>query len=161
MIKDSLRAKHVFSYHSTPELDVNKLVGIWPGNLDFELSIARFIFKQRSFDAYLACSDNYLDTVKKNLDPKVKNAYRIYYGVDMQKFSFKLRVEREKYGFGNDDFNLRLSTQRAQAVAKALDHPNVIARGVGETILLYSNDTPEGRFYCRTVDIISETPMHW
>jgi glycosyltransferase involved in cell wall biosynthesis len=104
MIKDSLRAKHVFSYHSTPELDVNKLVGIWPGNLDFELSIARFIFKQRSFDAYLACSDNYLDTVKKNLDPKVKNAYRIYYGVDMQKFSFKLRVEREKYGFGNDDF---------------------------------------------------------
>ncbi|MFA6251632.1 MAG: glycosyltransferase [Candidatus Paceibacterota bacterium] len=44
MIKDSLRAKHIFSYHSTPELDVNKLVGILPGNLEFELAIATFIF---------------------------------------------------------------------------------------------------------------------
>jgi glycosyltransferase involved in cell wall biosynthesis len=104
MIKDGLRAKHVFSYHSTPELDVNKLVGIWPGNLDFELSIARFIFKKGSFDAYLACSNNYLNTVKKNIDAKVKNAHRVYYGVDMKKFSFEIKVNREKYGFSDKDF---------------------------------------------------------
>ncbi len=104
MIKDGLRAKHVFSYHSTPELDVNKIVGIWPGNLEFELSIARFIFKQKSFDAYLACSNNYLNTVKKNLNSKIKNAHRVYYGVDMIKFSFKLKVSREKYGFSENDF---------------------------------------------------------
>ena len=104
MIKDGLRAKHVFSYHSTPELDVNKLVGIWPGNLAFELSIARFIFKKESFDAYLACSNNYLNTVKKNIDAKVKNAHRIYYGVDMKKFSFEIKVSREKYGFSDKDF---------------------------------------------------------
>lgn len=104
MIKDSLRAKHVFSYHSTPEIEVNKLVGIWPGNLEFELSIARYIFKQRSFDAYLACSNNYLNTVKKNVDTKVKNSHRIYYGVDMEKFSYKIKVNREKYGFSNKDF---------------------------------------------------------
>lgn len=104
MIKDSLRAKHIFSYHSTPELDVNKLVGILPGNLEFELAIARYIFKHGDFDAYLACSNNYLNTVKNNIDSKVKNAYRIYYGVDMEKFSFKLNVDRTKYGFSEDDF---------------------------------------------------------
>ena len=104
MIRDGLRAKHVFSYHSTPELDVNKLVGIWPGNLEFELSVARFIFKQCSFDAYLACSNNYLNTVKKNLNSKIQNAYRIYYGVDMKKFSFKIKVDRKKYGFSDKDF---------------------------------------------------------
>lgn len=104
LIKDSLRAKHIFSYHSTPELDVNKLVGIWPGNLEFELSIAKFIFKKGFFDAYLACSDNYLNTVRKNIDSKVKNTHRIYYGVDMKKFSFEIKVDREKYGFKNNDF---------------------------------------------------------
>ncbi len=104
MIEDSLKAKHVFSYHSTPELDVNKLVGIWPGNLDFELSIARFIFKKPSFDAYLACSNNYLNTVKKNIDSKIKNAHCIYYGVDMKKFSFEIKVNRKKYGFSSKDF---------------------------------------------------------
>jgi glycosyltransferase involved in cell wall biosynthesis len=104
MIKDGLRAKHIFSYHSTPELDVNKLVGIWPGNLEFELSIARFIFRQKSFDAYLACSNNYLNTVKRNIDEKVKNAHRIYYGVDMKKFSFEIKINRKGYGFNGDDF---------------------------------------------------------
>jgi glycosyltransferase involved in cell wall biosynthesis len=104
MIRDGLRAKHVFSYHSTPELDVNKLVGVWSGNLEFELSIARFIFKQGTFDAYLACSNNYLNTVKRNLNPKIKNAHRIYYGIDIEKFSFKIKENREKYGFCDDDY---------------------------------------------------------
>lgn len=104
MIKDSLRAKHIFSYHSTPELDVNKLVGILPGNLKFELAIAKYIFKRWNFDAYLACSNNYLNTVKNNIDAKVKNAHRIYYGVDMKKFSFEIKINREKYGFNKNDF---------------------------------------------------------
>ncbi|ROL59660.1 OmpA family protein, partial [Bacteroidetes/Chlorobi group bacterium ChocPot_Mid] len=73
----------------------------------------------------------------------------------------KVQVIGYSDSFGNDNFNLRLSEQRAQAVAKAINHPNTISKGVGETILLYSNDTPEGRFYCRTVDIITETPVHW
>ncbi len=63
--------------------------------------------------------------------------------------------------YGDDDYNLKLSTRRADAVAKAINHPNITSKGVGETILLYSNESPEGRFYCRTVDIISETPIHW
>jgi outer membrane protein OmpA-like peptidoglycan-associated protein len=62
---------------------------------------------------------------------------------------------------GDDNYNMKLSTQRAQAVAKAINHPNIKSKGVGETILLYNNSSPEGRFYCRTVDIIAETPYSW
>ena len=33
------------------------------------------------------------------------------------------------------------------------------AKGLGESVLLYDNDIPEGRFYCRTVEVILETPL--
>ncbi|MFC2132077.1 OmpA family protein, partial [Bacteroidota bacterium] len=62
---------------------------------------------------------------------------------------------------GNDDYNLKLSSRRAKAVAGSLLHPNTVYEGVGESDLLYNNDLPEGRFYCRTVDIIVETPIQW
>jgi outer membrane protein OmpA-like peptidoglycan-associated protein len=62
---------------------------------------------------------------------------------------------------GNDDYNLRLSERRAKTVADAIGHPNTTYLGVGEQILLYNNTLPEGRFYCRTVDILVETPIHW
>jgi len=104
ILKDSLNAKHVFSYHSTPELEVNKIVGVWPGNLPLELALARFIFKQGPFDAYLASSNHYLEVVKKYINPKIQNAHRIYYGVDMSKFSFELKVSRNKYGLDDKDF---------------------------------------------------------
>jgi len=104
MIKDSFNFKHIFSYHSTPELDVNKMVGIFPGNIDFELSIARFIFNHGNFDSYLACSNNYLNTVITHIKPNIKNTNRIYYGVDMEKFSFKIKPNRKKYGFNEEDF---------------------------------------------------------
>lgn len=61
---------------------------------------------------------------------------------------------------GLEDRNQRLSEQRAEAVARRIRSekgPNgyreLIARGVGETDPLYSNGTPEGRFYNRTVQI--------
>ena len=54
-----------------------------------------------------------------------------------------------------------LSARRAKAVANAIRHPKTTHEGIGETKLLYTNDLPEGRFYCRTVDIVVETPIHW
>ncbi|MFC2130269.1 OmpA family protein [Bacteroidota bacterium] len=62
---------------------------------------------------------------------------------------------------GDEDYNKKLSEKRAKTVAKALKHPNTRYLGVGEEKLLYNNDLPEGRFYCRTVDIIVETPIRW
>jgi arginase family enzyme len=34
-----------------------------------------------------------------------------------------------------------------------------IVKGLGESVLLYDNSQPEGRFYCRTVEIVVETPI--
>ena len=59
---------------------------------------------------------------------------------------------------GAEDYNLRLSTRRAQAVATALGLPASAGSGLGETLPLYDNTTPEGRFYSRTVEVIVETP---
>jgi outer membrane protein OmpA-like peptidoglycan-associated protein len=59
---------------------------------------------------------------------------------------------------GADDYNQRLSEQRARAVANALGASNATVSGLGERLPLYDNSTPEGRFYSRTVEVIVETP---
>ncbi|MEN6511880.1 MAG: OmpA family protein, partial [Chloroherpetonaceae bacterium] len=55
---------------------------------------------------------------------------------------------------GNDDYNKKLSDERAKSTAGVLKNKNVDAFGVGEQDLIYDNTTPEGRFYCRTVQVI-------
>ncbi|MCS6809467.1 MAG: OmpA family protein [Bacteroidota bacterium] len=58
------------------------------------------------------------------------------------------------------DYSLRLSKARARETALALDvAKRAEIRGLGKTILLYDTDLPEGRFYCRTVTIVVETPI--
>lgn len=104
ILKKSLgNLKHVFSYHSTPEVDVDKLVGVWPGNLDLEKSLTNFIFEQKNIDYYLACSSNYLNTVKKYILPDIKKYKVIYYGVDMDKFSFKNNFIKQELNFKERD----------------------------------------------------------
>ncbi|MBN1449295.1 MAG: OmpA family protein, partial [Bacteroidetes bacterium] len=64
---------------------------------------------------------------------------------------------------GDAEYNVRLSQQRAEAVRRAfgntLNNVAVTTQGVGSTQLLFSNDTPAGRFYCRMVQVIIETPV--
>ncbi len=60
---------------------------------------------------------------------------------------------------GKEDVNLRISTQRANAVARRLSIRSATVKGVGESELIYNNDLPEARFYCRTVTINIETPI--
>jgi outer membrane protein OmpA-like peptidoglycan-associated protein len=60
---------------------------------------------------------------------------------------------------GDAQYNKRLAERRAQAAKEALQIPGASARGVGEDILLYDNNLPEGRFYCRTVVIVVRTPL--
>ncbi len=60
---------------------------------------------------------------------------------------------------GSAASNKRLATSRAQSTSDVLKHPNTIVKGIGEDRLLYNNDTPEGRFYCRTVQITARTPV--
>jgi outer membrane protein OmpA-like peptidoglycan-associated protein len=61
---------------------------------------------------------------------------------------------------GDEAYNRTLSERRAKAVARQLGVPESSVWGMGETALLYDNSTPEGRFYCRTVEVIVETPKN-
>jgi outer membrane protein OmpA-like peptidoglycan-associated protein len=60
---------------------------------------------------------------------------------------------------GDARYNLELSQKRANAAAKALGVSPKNAKGLGNSTLLYDNDLPEGRFYCRTVTIDIITPI--
>ncbi len=65
---------------------------------------------------------------------------------------------------GEEQYNMQLSQARADAVKKyllALQPQATIlsCKGLGESSLLFSNEVPEGRFYCRTVSIIVKTPI--
>lgn len=71
----------------------------------------------------------------------------------------KLTVEGYTDRTGDPASNARLATKRAESTVKALTRPDATVRGVGEARLLYPNETPEGRFYCRTVQITAKTPL--
>ncbi len=71
----------------------------------------------------------------------------------------KIKIHGHSDRMGNDDYNLRLSQRRAEAVASYLKLKKGIAKGFGEIELLYDNKMPEGRFYSRTVKIHLETPV--
>ncbi len=67
------------------------------------------------------------------------------------------------YGYsdsmGEEDINKKISERRAKSVANRLRLRDAEVKGLGEDTLLYDNDLPEGRFYCRTVQITVETPV--
>jgi len=63
---------------------------------------------------------------------------------------------------GEENYNQKLSEERARVVARALSLPQTsVVRGLGESQMLYSNDLPEGRFYSRTVIVeIEKSTAH-
>lgn len=83
--------------------------------------------------------------------------------IEMIKSRIKPESEIEIIGYtdrtGNSEYNRSLSARRAEAVFKALNRKDATFKGIGEDILLYGNDTPEGRFYCRTVEITVKTKV--
>lgn len=60
---------------------------------------------------------------------------------------------------GSAEYNMMLSTKRAEYTAKALSVPLKNAKGFGKEQELYDNNYPEGRMYNRTVNIVVETPV--
>lgn len=60
---------------------------------------------------------------------------------------------------GDDDYNQKLSERRANAAKKAIGRKDAQSQGIGEQKLLYDNELPEGRFYCRTVEIEVRTKI--
>ncbi|MCX7908910.1 MAG: OmpA family protein [Ignavibacteria bacterium] len=70
-----------------------------------------------------------------------------------------VKIEGFTDRIGSEQSNLELSTKRALETAKVLGVDPRFAKGLGETRLLYDNSLPEGRFYCRTVNIEIVTPI--
>jgi outer membrane protein OmpA-like peptidoglycan-associated protein len=60
---------------------------------------------------------------------------------------------------GIEEYNARLSLQRAQSIAKALNKGNIQIVESPRGSALYDNTLPEGRFFSRTVEVIVETPV--
>lgn len=62
---------------------------------------------------------------------------------------------------GDAQYNRDLAQRRAFEVQNVLNVPaeNLTIKGVGNDIKIYENDTPQGRNYSRTVQIIIETPI--
>ncbi|MCX6140201.1 MAG: hypothetical protein NTX15_05125 [Candidatus Kapabacteria bacterium] len=65
---------------------------------------------------------------------------------------------------GELDHNMTLSTERARSVERfvRLIAPSLRiseVKGIGPAVLPYSNELPEGRFYCRTVSLTITTPL--
>jgi len=61
---------------------------------------------------------------------------------------------------GNDDYNLNLANRRASNVASKINNSkNISFEGIGEDELIYNNELPEERFYCRTVNVTVETEI--
>jgi outer membrane protein OmpA-like peptidoglycan-associated protein len=67
---------------------------------------------------------------------------------------------------GLDDRNLKLSHDRAMTVVNAIKRlapsgiiASIEGMGVGESASLYSNESPEGRFYNRCVRVVVTTPV--
>ena len=75
----------------------------------------------------------------------------------------RFNSEIEIYGYadrtGSIEYNRELADKRAQETKKLLKRTDIIAKGVGSSTLLYDNEYPEGRFYCRTVQIIVKTKV--
>ncbi len=70
-----------------------------------------------------------------------------------------VKIEGFTDRIGSEQSNLELSTRRAIETAKVLGVDPKYAKGLGESRLLYDNSLPEGRFYCRTVNIEIVTPI--
>ena len=58
---------------------------------------------------------------------------------------------------GSEEYNARLSQERANAVKTAINRKGSVSIGKGEQDLRFDNDLPEGRFYCRTVNVVVRT----
>lgn len=90
-----------------------------------------------------------------------KNQHIIDFMKDRIKSGSKLSIAGYTDRTGDANYNRTLSKQRASELARLLGTSQSAAQGFGEDELLYNNDLPEGRFYCRTVNVSIETPVRY
>jgi len=104
-------------------------------------------------------SDVLFDTGKSTLRPGAREKLAKVSGVILGHPGLRLEVEGHTDSVGGDEYNQRLSEQRAAAVRDYLVHENLPAasittRGFGKTQPVVSNDTAAGRQRNRRVELV-------
>jgi outer membrane protein OmpA-like peptidoglycan-associated protein len=104
-------------------------------------------------------SDVLFDTGKYTLRPGAREKLAKVSGIILAHPGLKLEVEGHTDSVGGDEYNQRLSEQRATAVRdyfvhQGISHDAVTARGFGKTQPVVSNDTAAGRQRNRRVELV-------
>ena len=104
-------------------------------------------------------SDVLFDTGSYTLKPGAREKLAKISGILLAYPGLRIQIEGHTDSVGSDDFNQRLSEQRAQMVRDYLidqlvPASSVTARGFGKTKPVASNDTPEGRQQNRRVELV-------
>ena len=103
--------------------------------------------------------DVLFDTGKYNLRPEAREKLARFAGIVLAHPGLNLEVEGHTDNVGSDEFNLKLSEQRAETVRtylieQGLSESSMTAKGLGKSLPVASNDTREGRQKNRRVEII-------
>jgi outer membrane protein OmpA-like peptidoglycan-associated protein len=104
-------------------------------------------------------SDVLFDTGKYTLKPPTQVKLAKISGILLAHPGLTLQIEGHTDSVGSDEFNQKLSEQRADAVRDFLASQGVAAssmtaKGFGKTDPIASNDTPEGRQKNRRVELV-------
>jgi len=119
------------SAHGTVQLEqkkIDKEVGRY--------SLILFDFDQTTLNSY---NRKISDMIRPTIDP----------GASVKITGYSDRI-------GEEEYNRKLSEERARNTARILGMRNAQVEGLGKSVLLYDNNLPEGRFYSRTVNILVE-----
>jgi outer membrane protein OmpA-like peptidoglycan-associated protein len=104
-------------------------------------------------------SDVLFDTASSNLKAGAREKLAKVAGILLSHRGLKLQVEGHTDSVGSEDYNQRLSENRASSVRTYLVEQGIAANsigtaGFGETTPVASNDTPAGRQQNRRVELI-------
>jgi len=96
---------------------------------------------------------------KYELKPEARERLAKVSGILLAYPSLKVAIEGHTDSVGTDEFNQRLSEQRAESVrdylvAQGVSAPSITARGLGKMQPIASNDTPDGRQRNRRVELV-------
>ena len=99
------------------------------------------------------------DVGKATIKPESMGVINKIYELMNDHPDLKLSVEGHTDNDGNEDSNMKLSEQRADAVAKKLiamgiSEDRLVSKGFGESVPIDSNDTPEGKANNRRVEFV-------
>jgi outer membrane protein OmpA-like peptidoglycan-associated protein len=104
-------------------------------------------------------SDVLFDTGKYTLRPAAREKLAKVSGIILSHPGLALEVEGHTDSVGSDEYNMRLSEQRANSVrdyliAQGINPAIVTARGFGKTMPIADNSTPQGRQMNRRVELV-------